>query len=113
METTTKINGNGHPYIVEVPRICIISDCNEEALKNLYKQTGIHFKTGLGGVVTGQPETWEQFSKVFLTYDFLTLYQNNWDGNVMFLRFNCNTPSDATLYYKRHGALIVGVDGCD
>lgn len=113
MEKTTLINGNGLPYEREIPKVVIVSYMNETALENLREQTGIHFKKSSLGNYEGQPETWEQFSKIFLTYNFLTHSVNNWEGNLMYLRMDCNTPSNATLYYRRDGKEFVGVRGID
>lgn len=113
MEKTTLINGNGLPYEREIPKVIILGYLNEVALKNLCKQTGIEFKETFVENYEGQPETWEQFSKIFLTYNFLTHGINNWEGNLMYLRIDRNTPAGATLYYRREGKEIVGVSGCD
>ena len=113
MEKTTLINGNGLPYEREIPKVIILGYLNEVALKNLCKQTGIEFKETFVENYEGQPETWEQFSKIFLTYNFLTRGINNWEGNLMYLRIDRNTPAGATLYYRREGKEIVGVSGCD
>jgi hypothetical protein len=68
-----------------VPQIIIVSYFNDIALEWLRKQTGIDFVRRLNEII-GQPETWEQFSKIFLTYNFSTTSVNNWDGNKMYLR---------------------------
>lgn len=113
MEKTTLINGNGFPYEREIPKVVILGYINEAGLENLHKQTGIEFKETFIQNYEGQPETWEQFSKIFLTYNFLTHDINNWEGNIMYLRFDCNVPTCATLYYHRDGKEYVGVRGID
>jgi len=113
MEKTTLISGNGYPYEREVPKVIILGYLNEIALQNLCKQTGIEFKETFAQNYEGQPETWEQFSKIFLTYNFLTHSINNWEGNLMYLRVDCNTPAGSTLYYYRDGVKCVGVRGID
>lgn len=113
MEKTTLINGNGFPYEREIPKVVIVGYMNDVALENLRKQTGIDFKETFTENYEGQPETWEQFSKIFLTYNFLTHSVNNWEGNIMYLRADCNTPSNATLFYRRDGKEYVGVHGID
>lgn len=111
MEKTTLINANGNPYEREIPKVIILGYLNEVALQNLCKQTGIEFKETFTQNYEGHPETWEQFSKIFLTYNFLTHSVNNWEGNLMYLRVDCNSPSGATLYYKKDGREFVGVRG--
>ncbi len=111
MEKTTLINGNGQPYERSIPEIVILGCMNEVALDYLQRQTGIEFKEMPHDVYTGQPETWEQFSKVFLSYNWLTHGINNWDGNKIFLRFNCNIPLNKTLYYHQDGREFIGVRG--
>lgn len=113
MEKTTLINANGNPYEREIPKVVIIGYMNEVALERLKKQTGIDFKETFTENYEGQPETWEQFSKIFLTYNFLTHSVNNFEGNIMYLRADCNTPSSATLFYRRDGKEYVGVRGID
>lgn len=110
MEKTTLISGNGHAYEREVPAIRIVGTWNDGALDNLRKQTGIDFRRTVHGSVEGQPETWEQFAKIFLAYDFLTHGVNNWDGNYIVLRGNCNVPIFAPLYYEMDGKKFVGVE---
>ncbi len=113
MEKTTLINANGNPYEREIPKVIILSWMNDIAFDWLCKQTGIKFRKTIDGFYEGQPETWEQFSKIFLTYNFLNHGVNNFDGNLMYLRLDCNSPSGATLYYKKDGREFVGVRGVD
>ena len=110
MEKTTLISGNGRPYEREIPKVVITSKFNDVALENLRKQTGIDFKRNAHGSIEGQPETWEQFSKIFLCYNFLACGQNNADGNYMYLRY-ANVPFGNTLYYEQGGQKFIGVDG--
>lgn len=112
MEKTTLINGNGYKYEREIPKFHIFGYMNDVALENLRQQTGIDFKQNAWGDIVGQAETWEQFSKVFLAYDWLTHDQNNMDGNIMYLRSNMNVPIDHKLYYYKNGERFLGVDGC-
>ena len=86
MEKTTLINGNGFPYEREVPKVIITSYFNDGAFEWLRKQTGIDFERKLDMIV-GQPETWEQFSKIFLTYNFSTTGIDNICGNIMYLQY--------------------------
>lgn len=109
METTKLISGNGYEYTRAIPKVQILSYFNPVALENLCRQTGISFKPNAWGVIEGQPETWEQFSKIFLCYNFLTHGQNNADGNIMYLRADCNVPINAPLYYEKDGERFLGV----
>lgn len=113
MEKTTLISGNGLPYEREIPKVVIVGYMNDVALNNLCRQTGIDFKERFDNTYEGQPETWEQFSKIFLTYNFLTHNINNWEGNLMYLRFDCNVPYGATLRYRKDGKEFIGVRGTD
>lgn len=111
MEKTTLINGNGRPYEREVPKVRIFGHWNEVAFNNLKQQTGIAFEKNEGWrYIEGQPETWEQFSKIFLAYNFLTHSINNWDGNLIILKLNHNVPLTARLYYEREGQKFIGVE---
>lgn len=111
MEKTTLINGNGRPYEREIPKVVIQTFVNPVALDWLRQQTGIDFKKTVHDTIEGQPETWEQFSKIFLTYNFLTMDQNNWDGNIMHLRGACHIPFGKKLTYEQDGKTFLGVDG--
>lgn len=110
MEKTTLISGNGFPYERNIPEVRILTFINDVALENLRRQTGIDFQKNGWGVLSGKPETWEQFAKIFLTYNWLTHDQNNWDGNVMYLRGDCNTPLNCALTYEQNGQRFLGVD---
>ena len=110
MEKTTLISGNGRPYEREIPAVRIVGNWNDCALENLRKQTGIDFKRTVHGTIEGRPETWEQFAKIFLAYDFLTHGVNNLNGNYIVLRWNCNVPVFAPLYYEMDGKKFIGVE---
>lgn len=111
METTTLINGNGRPYERAIPKVVIHTFVNPVALDWLRQQTGIDFQKTVHDTIEGQPETWEQFAKVFLTYNFLTMDQNNWDGNIMHLRGACHIPFGKRLTYEQDGKTFIGVEG--
>lgn len=111
MEKTTLISANGHPYEREIPKIIIHSYMNDVSLSNLRKQTGIDFKANVHGQIEGQPDTWEQMAKIFLTYNFLTHDQNNWDGNVLHLQGAFHVPLGQNLYYEQDGKKFAGVSG--
>ena len=109
MEKTTLITANGCPYEREVPVVRIVNHMNSVALSNLSRQTGIEFKECSGGVLEGKPQTWEQFSKIFLTYNFLTESQNNWDGNIVRLRVAGICPPNQPLFYANNGTAYIVV----
>ena len=104
MEKTTLITANGHLYEREVPVVRIVNHMNLVALSNLSKQTGIEFKECSGGVLEGKPQTWEQFSKIFLTES-----QNNWEGNIVRLRVAGICPPNRPLFYTDNGMTYTGV----
>jgi len=110
MQTTTLISGNGQLYERPIPKIVITTYINDVALENLRNQTCIDFQKGPTGLIEGQPKTWEQFSRIFLVYNWLTKSQNNIDGNIIYLRCDCNTPLDKPLYYMQEGKTFIGVD---
>lgn len=109
MEKTTFINGNGQPYERAVPTVVIATYINPLALENLRRQTGIDFQPNAYGRIEGHPETWEQLAKVFLTYNWLTRDQNNWDGNIIHLRGASHVPFDEPLFYEKGGDRFEGV----
>lgn len=111
METTTLIDGNGRPYERAIPKVVIHTFINSVALDWLRQRTGIDFQKTVHDTIEGQPETWEQFAKVFLTYNFLTMDQNNCDGNIMHLRGARHIPFGKRLTYEQDGETFIGVDG--
>ena len=80
-------NGNGYRYKRDIPEIHILDEfINDVALDNIKKQTGITFKN-IGWGYTGQPKTFYQITKLFLTYDWKTQYHdNNTTHNTIFLK---------------------------
>lgn len=109
--TITLISGNGYEYARECPIIRICGPFDETATAWLIKQTGIEFKKTAWGNLEGKPETWEQFAKVFMTYNWITRDQNNADGNVLTLRYAHAMPFNAELYYEQGGRKMLAVDG--
>ena len=103
IETTTLMSANGTPYTRQIPTIIIRSYFNETALENLRKQTGIDFHINAWHNIEGQPETWEQFAKIFLTYNFITHSQYNGDGNYLYLTFNSSPITVTDFYYTYNG----------
>ena len=110
MQKTTLISANGQLYDRAIPKVVITTFINDVALDNLRRQTCIDFKKDNWGNISGQPQTWEQFARIFLTYNGLTHDQNNWDGNVMYLRGDRNTPRNERLFYEKDGQRFLGVD---
>lgn len=91
MEKTIIQDAGGHPHEYEVPTIRIFKPFNETALEYLTKRTGIEF-VERENVFEGKPETWEQFSKVFLVYDFLTHRVTCGGENLVICRCACSAP---------------------
>ena len=112
-EVTTLINGNGQPYKMEVPTVEIHSFMNDTARAHIEENTGLHFEEiHKDSVYRAQPQKWEQVAALLLTYNWLTRYYNcAHRENVLVLRVDCNTPNDATLYYKQDGQEFVGIRG--
>ena len=77
LPTFEMFNGNGQTYTRELPLIFWqTSEINETALAHIKKQTGLLFiKTSWG--YQAQPESFDQYMRLFLTYNFKTRYYNN------------------------------------
>lgn len=90
METITRINGNGQPYTVDMPKVVILTDeINDVALKHIEDNTGLHFTNEHTRNYEAQPTTAAQITALILTYNFKTQYYNNWDAkNTLFLKFD-------------------------
>lgn len=89
METFKMFNGNGQEYTRTLPKILIqTKEINDVALMHITKQTGLTLtKTGVG--YEAQPESFDQYMKLFLTYNFKTRYYNNWNySNTLVLKFD-------------------------
>ena len=76
METTKTYGGNDQAIIRELPLIHILGEFNEVALAHLEKNTGLTFKKSWNGI-EAQPITSSQITKLFLTYNFKTQYNDN------------------------------------
>lgn len=83
------INGNGQKYNVKIPSIEIKSQSlSDVALSHILENTGLNFIRNYWNYQV-QPETAEQITKLFLTYNFKTTYYNNsTHKNVIMLEFN-------------------------
>lgn len=76
METITRINGNGKEYTTELPKLVMHGYTNDGALAHIKENTGLDFvKTAWN--YEAQPETSNQITALFLTYNFKTRYYNN------------------------------------
>lgn len=87
--TLTLINGNGKPYIIELPKIVILGGAkyNEVALQHVKNNTGLNFQLCGFGNIEAQPENANQIAALFLTYNFKTRYYNNGSTkNTLFLK---------------------------
>lgn len=111
MLQTTLISANGNEYTRECPIIRICGTFNEVATAYLIERTGIEFKKTAWGSLEGKPDTWEQFAKIFMTYNWITCDQNNWNGNVLTLRAAFEMPINAELYYEQNGQKMLAVEG--
>ena len=85
-ETITRINGNGKPYTVTLPKLVMLSNINDVALAHITDNTGLVFERN-GSTLEAQPTTSKQIATLFLTYNFKTKYYNNGSHkNTVFLK---------------------------
>ena len=77
IETVTRIDGNGRPYTLPLPKLVIHGYMNNVALAHVYENTGLQFEKGCWDTLEAQPETSSQIAALFLTYNFKTRYYNN------------------------------------
>lgn len=77
MEQITRFNGNGKQYTQNLPKLVIQANhFNDRALTHIKENTGLDFvKAAFSYEV--QPETANQITALFLTYNFKTRYYNN------------------------------------
>lgn len=92
METITLVNGNGRPYQIGIPRVCIIADqINDTALAHIKENTGLAFvRTNWACEVhyVAHPEASTQVMSLLMTYNFKSKYCDNRDiKNTLFLKF--------------------------
>lgn len=77
MEQITRINGNGQPYTLDLPKLVwITKNINDVALKHIEENTGLVW-TKRWWCYEAQPTTSAQVAAMFLTYNFKTRYYNN------------------------------------
>lgn len=76
METLTLINGNGQRYNKELPNLYIMGECNDAGLSHILENTGLVFTPYWNGY-QAKPETSQQITKLLLTYNFKTQYNDN------------------------------------
>jgi hypothetical protein len=89
MESITRINGNGQPYTLPMPKIAILTkEINNTALAHIEENTGLKF-TRSSWYYESQPTTSTQITALILTYNFKTEYHNNASNhNTLFLKFD-------------------------
>lgn len=73
----TKINGNGKPYEISVPKLVLWTTLNEVAIANIELQTGLKFVEANNGCMIAQPADFSQIGFLLTTYNFKTRYYNN------------------------------------
>lgn len=85
-ETITRINGNGRPYTVGLPKLVMLGACNDVALAHIFENTGLRFERHHWGF-EAQPTSSQQIAALFMTYNFKTRYFDNADTrNSIFLK---------------------------
>lgn len=90
-EILTMFNGNKQKYKKGLPAIIILDNMNDVARAWIEKQTGLKLKVCYCGL-TAQPKRSQQITKLFLTYNFKTLYYNNWNfKNTLMLKLSHET----------------------
>lgn len=88
VEKITRINGNGTPYTMPLPKVFILGALNDVARAHIKENTGLEFVEVAWGWEV-QPETSAEIAALFLTYNFSSTYYNNADHkNLLFLRHN-------------------------
>lgn len=91
-------NGNNQLYSRPLPMIIIQANpFNEVARKHIEKQTGLAFEEKPWHQWEAQPTSYDQYMRLFLTYNFKTRYYNNWQyNNTLVLRFDHHHGFDVT-----------------
>jgi len=85
-EQITRINGNGKPYTVGLPKIVILGYMNEAGLNHIKENTGLEF-TKAWNTYEAQPTDSKQVLTLIMTYNFKTRYYNNGSTkNTIFLK---------------------------
>ena len=87
-EILTLINGNNNPYYREMPKIVLLDEVNDVALKHLQLYTGLVFKEGSFGHLEAEPYKNEQIVKLIIRYNAKIKYFDNADyHNTLFVKF--------------------------
>jgi hypothetical protein len=91
--TITLLNGNKQKYTIGLPKLRIMSSfINEGALEWIWEQTRLRFeKTQLKQYIA-QPTSLEQIVKLFIMYNFQSVYFNNLDIHNELLLYFWNDP---------------------
>lgn len=101
LPTFEMFNGNNQLYTRELPKIIIQGTINDVALAHLERQTGLSFTKDHWGHLHAQPISFDQYMRVFLTYNFKTRYYNNNNyRNTLVLRFDHHHGFDVTSICK-------------
>ena len=87
MRTVTLINGNGNPYIMNIPKLVYLTDnINDVALNHIKESTGLKF-VKKWNTYEVQPTNFKQITALFMTYNFKTEYHNNaTNHNIIYLK---------------------------
>ena len=95
METLTRINGNGQPYTMDLPKIVILAEnINDTALDFIWRNTHLNFvKKGQG--YEAQPTGTKQMALLMVGYNFKSRYYNNNDSrNTLYLKLDHHVGFD-------------------
>ena len=87
-EKVYRTNGNGQQYIVDLPKIVILTKhINKVALEHIKQDTRLFFEQDSWGNYTAQPTNSNQIVTLLLTYNYKTQYHNNGSTkNTLFLK---------------------------
>ena len=86
-ETITRINGNGQSYETGLPKLIIIGQWNDVALRHVFDNTGLNFTPNGWNGYEAQPVNSNQIVTLIMTYNFKTRYYNNAStSNTLFLK---------------------------
>ena len=94
IETITRVDGNGRPYTLPLPRLQIVGTMNDVAKENLETQTGLQFTLNFTGL-TAQPTHGWQIAALLMTCNFKTRFYNNGSThNTLFLKHDHHVGYD-------------------
>lgn len=89
VDTITRINGNGQPYTLPLPKLVIMDTIyNTGFFDDIFRATGIKFEKTHWNY-EAQPIKTEQFATFMLMHNWKhTFYNNSTHKNVLFLKLN-------------------------